>query len=399
VQFLLDEARAVLPTVTSLRRSIHCEPELGLDLPLTQAKVLEALRGLPLEIRRGQRTTSIVADLRGARPGPTLILRGDMDALPLQEDTPVPFKSTLDGRMHACGHDAHTAMLAGAAHVLAQHQAELGGTVRFMFQPGEEGYGGALVMLEEGLLEPAAGGSPASAAFALHATPRWAAGSVLTRPGPVLASTDNFTIVVRGRGGHAAFPHLAADPVPVACEIVMALQAMVTRSTNVFSPAVLTVGRIDGGTASNIIPETATLRGTIRTLSPETRATLLVGLERVSRGVASAHAVEAEIHHKPGYPATVNDERFAEFVLDVGRELLGEEHCLQQPVPQLAGEDFSYVLEKIPGAMMSLGTRPAGFEEADAPHGHSNRYLLNEEALPIGTAMYAAVALKYLHPE
>ena len=397
MQFLLEQARAVLPTVTELRRSIHREPELGLDVPLTQAKVLGSLQGLPLEIRLGQRTTSITADLRGAKPGPTLILRGDMDALPLHEDTHVPFKSTFDGRMHACGHDAHTAMLAGAARVLAQHQADVAGVVRFMFQPGEEGYRGAVVMLEEGVLEPPHGGSAPVAAFALHASPRWPAGQVLTRPGPVLASADTFTIVVRGRGGHAAFPHLAADPVPVACEIAMALHTMVTRSTNVFSPGVLTVGRIEAGTAANIIPETATLHGTIRALSPETRATLVGGVARVSRGVASAHGLEAVVRNEPDNPVTINDERFVEFVLDVGRELLGAEHCLHQPTPQLAGEDFSYLLERIPGAMIVLGTRPVGFEHSEAPHAHSNRYLFNEEALPIGTAMYAAVALQYLN--
>jgi hippurate hydrolase len=265
-----------------------------------------------------------------------------------------------------------------------------------MFQPGEEGYAGAVIMLEEGLLEPPAGGSSPQAAFALHATPRWAAGSVLTRPGPVLASTDNFTVVVRGRGGHASAPHMAADPVPVACEIGMALQTLVTRSVNVFSPAVLTVGSIEAGTAANIIPEVATLHGTVRTLSPQTRSTLVNGLERVARGVCAAHGLDVEISHHPGYPVTINDENFTRFVVQTGRKLLGDQHCLEQPSPQLAGEDFAYVLEQIPGAMVSLGSRPFGYAEGEAPNAHSNRYLLNEEALVTGTAMYAAVALAYL---
>jgi hippurate hydrolase len=393
---LLDEARSLLPGVVDLRRSIHREPELGLDLPLTQAKVLAALAGLPLEIRTGQRTTSVMADLRGAHPGRTIVLRGDMDALPLQEDTEVPFKSQFDGRMHACGHDAHTAMLAGAARLLAAHQSDLHGTVRFMFQPGEEGYAGAVVMLEEGLLGAPAGGAGASAAFALHATPRFTSGTVLTRPGPVLASTDNFTIVVRGRGGHASAPHMAADPVPVACEIVLALQSLVTRSVNVFTPGVLTVGKIEAGSAPNIIPEIASLRGTIRTLSPHTRRTLVEGLHRVAHGVCAAHALDAEIKNEPGYPVTVNDPDFANFVLDTGRQVLGADHCLEQPTPQMPGEDFSYVLEQIPGAMASLGTRPEGYAEGEAPNAHSNRYLLNEQALPSGIAMYAGVALAYL---
>ncbi len=393
---LLEEARSVFEQITQLRRAIHREPELGLDLPLTQRKVLEALQDLPLEVHRGQRTTSVMADLRGAQPGKTIILRGDMDALPLQEDTDVPFKSSVDGRMHACGHDAHTAMLAGAARVLARHQTELNGTVRFMFQPGEEGYAGAVVMLEEGLLEPPSGGNSPTAAFALHATPRWSSGTLLTRPGPVLASTDNFRITVRGRGGHASAPHMAADPIPAACEIVTALQTLVTRSVNVFTPGVLTVAHIESGTTTNVIPETAWLEGTIRTLSPETRRTLVSGLERVARGIASAHDLEVDVDHRAGYPVTVNNDDFTRFVLETGRAVLGEDHCFEQPSPQLPGEDFAYVLEQIPGTMASLGTRPFGYAEGEAPNAHSNRYLLNEEAMITGTAMYAAIALAYL---
>jgi hippurate hydrolase len=393
---LLDEARSLLPPVVDLRRSIHREPEIGLDLPLTQAKVLAALDGLPLEVRTGQGTTSVMADLRGAHPGRTIILRGDMDALPLTEATEVPFKSQFNGRMHACGHDAHTAMLAGAARLLAAHQSELHGTVRFMFQPGEEGYAGALVMLQEGLLEPPSGGARPTAAFALHASPRWTSGTVLTRPGPVLASTDNFTIVVRGRGGHASAPYMAADPVPVACEIVLALQSLVTRSVNVFTPGVLTVGKIEAGTAANIIPEVASLRGTIRTLSPHTRKTLVEGLHRVAHGVCAAHGLDAEIQNDPGYPVTVNDADFARFVLDTGRAVLGSDGCQEQPTPQMPGEDFSYVLEQIPGVMASLGTCPEEYAEGEAPNAHSNRYILNERALPNGIAMYAGVALTYL---
>ena len=393
---LVGEAEALRAEVVDLRRAIHREPELGLELPRTQARVLAALRGLPLDVRQGQRTTSVVADLRGGASGRTLILRADMDALPLQEDADVPFRSILDGRMHACGHDAHTAMLVGAARLLARHQADLSGTVRFMFQPGEEGYAGARVMLDEGLLDPPAGGAAPSAAFALHATPRWATGTVLTRAGPVLASTDNFTIVVRGRGGHASAPHMAADPVPVACEVVMAIQTLVTRALNIFAPGVVTVGRIQAGSAANIIPETATLVGTVRTLSPGTRSKVLEGLHRVAHGVADAHGLDAEVRVDPGYPVTVNDAEFARFVLEAGREVLGADNCIEQPTPQMAGEDFAYVLERIPGAMASLGTRPAGFDEGEAPNAHSNRYLLNEDALVTGIAMYAAVALRYL---
>jgi amidohydrolase len=391
MQDLLDDARGLLEAAVQLRRSIHSEPELGLDLPLTQAKVLAALEGLPLDIRTGTRSTSVIADLHGAKPGKVVLLRADMDALPLHEETGLEFASTRPGAMHACGHDAHTAMLTMAARLLARRQADLAGTVRLMFQPGEEGYGGAKVMLEEGLLD-----NQPAVAFALHATPRGAAGTMTTRAGPILASADAFTITVRGRGGHASAPHAAADPVPVACEIVLALQSFMTRSVSIFAPGVLTVANVEAGTTHNIIPEAARLRGTVRALSRETRALILDGLQRVARGLADAHGLAAEVTFEPGYPVTVNDSAAAHLALEVGQRLIGPERATEQPTPQMAAEDFSFVLEHVPGAMISLGTRPRGLSEQEAPPGHSNRYLLDEDAMLTGIALYAALALECL---
>jgi amidohydrolase len=387
---ILRDAQGVLEDTIALRRRIHRQPEIGLTLPRTQATVLEAIDGLDLEVRTGQRTTSVVARLSGALPGGTILLRADMDALPMREATGLPFASEVDGAMHACGHDAHVAMLVGAARLLARRRETLAGSVVFMFQPGEEGYHGARVMLEEGLLD----GTPApTGAFALHVAHRHAAGVIATRPGPAMASGDTIQIVVRGRGGHASAPHDCLDPIPIACEIVQAFQTLVTRRVNVFDPAVLTIAKIEAGTTRNVIPETASLLGTVRTVSETTRERMLEGVRRVAEGVAAAHGAEVGVELIRGYPVTVNDADFAGFVLDTARELLGPErvHAMRHPI--MGSEDFSYVLQRVPGAMANLGTRPD--REPVYPN-HSNRMLVNESALATGVAMHVAVALNFL---
>src|SRR6267142_1633697 len=336
---ILSEARALLDDAIQLRRRIHRHPEIGLTLPRTQASVLEALDGLGLETRAGQRTTSVIARLTGGKQGPTILLRADMDALPLREETGLPFASEVDGAMHACGHDAHVAMLVGAARVLARRRADLAGSVLFMFQPGEEGYHGARVMLEEGLLD---GGGAPSGAFALHVTHRGAAGVITTRPGPMLASGDTI--------------------------------------------------KITAGTTRNVIPETAHLLGTVRTVSELTRERVLEGVRRVADGIATAHGAEAAVELIRGYPVTSNDPGFAGFVLDTAREALGAERVTPMRHPVMGSEDFSYVLQRVPGAMANLGTRP---ESGDVYPNHSNRMLVNEAALASGIAMHAAVALRF----
>jgi amidohydrolase len=384
------EAKRMLDETVELRRRIHRHPELGLALPRTQATVLEALDGLGLEVRTGQRTTSVVARLRGARPGPTILLRGDMDALPMPEDTGLPFASEVPGAMHACGHDGHTAMLVGAARLLARRRESLAGSVLFMFQPGEEGYHGARVMIEEGLLD---GEDAPTGAFAMHVTHRRPAGVISARPGPTAAAADTIQMIVRGQGGHASAPHDCLDPIPVACEIVQALQTMVTRRVHVFDPAVVTIAKIEAGTTRNVIPETATLLGTVRTVSEATRESVLEGVRRVANGVASAHGAEVDVEITRGYPPTVNDERFARFVLDTARELLGPDGAVPANNPMMGAEDFSYVLQRVPGTMANLGTRP---DSGPVYPNHSNRMLLNESALATGVAMHAAVALRFL---
>ncbi len=394
---LLDRARTLLPQTIALRRALHRHPEVGLQLPRTRQTILDAIGDLGLQVRTGTSVSSVVALLDGARPGPTVLLRGDMDALPQQEDSGLDFASEVDGAMHACGHDMHVAMLAGAARLLAACRQDVAGRVVLMFQPGEEGYHGARVMLDEGLLDhAAAGAAPVGAAFALHVSTQYPAGTLNLRAGPAMASGDRLEITVRGRSGHASAPYRALDPVPVACEIVQALQTLVTRRVNVFDPAVVTIARIAAGTAHNIIPETAEMTGTVRTLSEQTRKVLLGELVRVAEGIAAAHGAVAEVQIKPGYPVTVNDAAAAELLGEVAAELVGEDHVNFLPHPVMGSEDFSYVLQRVPGAMAFLGACPAGTDPEVAPTNHSRQVVFAEDPLAVGVAIYAAAALRHL---
>jgi amidohydrolase len=389
---LLGEARALLPDIAAIRRRLHRHPEIGLDLPATQAVIVEELQSLGLVPRTGQALSSVTTVIESGRPGPAILLRADMDALPLDEETDLDFGSEVPGAMHACGHDTHVAMLLGAARLLVARRDRLARTVVLMFQPGEEGYHGARLMLDEGLLELPPG-DPVGAAFALHIGTRYATGTIDVRAGAMLASGDSIRITVRGRGGHASAPHLALDPIPVAAEIVLALQTMVGRRVDVFDPAVVTIANIVAGTTTNIIPETAFLQGTIRTVSDATRLAVSEEVRRVLAGVAAAHGLEAELSIEPGYPVTVNDAAATERVIDIATELVGAEmvHLLAAPI--MGAEDFSYVLQRVPGAMAFLGARPDGLDPATTPQNHSNRVVFDESAMAVGAGLYAAVAL------
>ena len=394
-------AREVAPGVRSLRRDLHRHPELGLHLPRTRESVLGALDGLPLDVTLHQTTSGIAALLTGSRPGPTVLLRGDMDALPLHEDTGEDCASTIDGTMHACGHDGHTAMLVGAARALSSLRGQMAGRVLFMFQPGEEGgAAGARHMLGEGLLDlpphEAGGESPVTAAYALHLSPDAPTGIVAARGGPLMASSDRITITVTGRGGHASQPHLSLDPIPVACEIVQALQAMVTRRIDVFDPGVLTIARIDAGTTSNVIPETATVEGTMRAVSTATRRRLHDGLRRVCEGVAAAHGTAVDLVIGEGYPVTVNDPDSTELALGIVDDVLGAGHSFRMRRPSMGAEDFSFVLDRIPGAMLFLGCTPHDRDFTRAASNHSNRVHHDEAALELGVRLHIALAMHHL---
>ena len=388
---MLGEAERLLPELVALRRAIHREPELGLQTPKTASKVREALAGLPLEWREGPSTSGLVAVLRGMKPGRSVLLRGDMDALPIHEETGLEYASQVPNAMHACGHDAHTAMLAGAARLLCARQASLAGSVLFMFQPGEESWDGARHMMADGLIEPLP-----DAAYALHVLPNAESGVIRGRIGPTFASMDPVRIQVTGRGGHGSAPHDALDPVPIACEIVMAIQGFVTRQVPIFDPCVVTIGRIDAGTTHNVIPETALMSGTMRTLSPGCRERVKAGIRRLAEGIAAAHGASAEVVFDQGYPVTVSDARAVGLARATARSLFGPAGWQDMDAPMMAAEDFSYVLEKVPGALLLLGVAT----DSDNPGGccalHSNRMVLDEQAMPRGAALMAAVAERFL---
>jgi hippurate hydrolase len=392
---VLDEAAAIAGEIAELRHAIHREPEIGLDLPKTQQKVLAALDGLPVEVTTGRGLSSVTAVLRGGQPGSTVLLRGDMDALPVTEVTGLPFASQIDGVMHACGHDLHTAMLAGAARLLCARQAELTGNVIFMFQPGEEGYSGAKHMITEGVLE-AAGERPV-AAYALHvSSTQLHCGVFSTRPGPMLAAADVIRVTVRGRGGHASQPHLSSDPIPAACEMVTALQTLVTRRFNVFDPVVITVGSFHAGTADNVIPDEARFLATARSYSPSARATLKESVPRLIRDIAAAHGLVADAEYLDEYPVTVNDGVEAEFAQETAAEVFGPERAIPAQHPLTGAEDFSYVLEQVPGAFISLGACPPDRDPETAPSNHSAAALFDDAVLADGAALYAELALHRL---
>ena len=397
---IMEQANDVFDEIVALRRDLHTWPEIGNDLPRTREAVLGALEGLPLDITLHQHTSGFAAMLTGDKPGPTVLLRADMDALPMPEDVDLDFRSRVENAMHACGHDTHTSMLVGAAKVLAARKADIPGRVLFMFQPGEEGHDGARHMLDEGLLDvgPLADGteSPITGAFAIHVASNIPSGFVGLKPGPLMASSDTLTITVKGKGGHGSAPHFTLDPVPVACEIVQALQTLVTRRIDVFDPGVITVTQIHTGTAYNVIPETAVIMGTMRAVSERTRSLIHDGIRRVAEGIAAAHGVEVDVDLKFGYPVTVNDGEYAHFVADVATAIAGESHVRLMDNPVMGAEDFSYVLNKVPGAMTFLGLMPEGMDIFKAAPNHSNRAIYAEDQMRRGVALYTSVALRHL---
>jgi amidohydrolase len=388
-----DDAQALAPDLMRLRHTLHEHPEIGLDLPVTQQTVLEAIDGLGLEIATGSRLSSVTAVLRGGRQGPAVLLRGDMDALPVTEATGVGYASKVPGAMHACGHDLHTAMLVGAARLLAAHRAELAGDVVFMFQPGEEGWDGASVMLEEGVLEAA--GRRVSSAYGMHVlSSRLPRGKFTTRPGPLMAASDALFVTVRGVGGHGSAPHLGRDPVTGAAEMVTALQTLVTRRFDVFDPVVVTVGTLHAGTRYNIIPDDAHFEATIRTFSAAARERIRKEAPALCRQIGAAYGLQVDVHYKDEYPVTVNDAGHAEFVAGVVTDVFGDRRYEHMPNPMTGAEDFSRVLDSVPGCYLFLGAHTG--DRFDGPDNHSPRAAFDDAVLPDGALLHAQLAIRAL---
>lgn len=397
---LLDSSVQGMPALhgdlIGLRREIHADPEVGLHLPRTQARVIEALSGLDLEVTQGRHLTSVVAVLRGGATTsptgdrPTVLLRGDMDALPVTEQSGESFASS-NGSMHACGHDLHTAGLVGAARILSAVREHLPGDVVFMFQPGEEGHDGARLMLEEGVLQ-AAGNRPL-AAYALHVASDAPAGVLTTRPGSYMAAFDELAVTVVGRGGHGSRPFQTLDPIQVAAEIIGSLQTYITRRFNVFDPVVLSVGQFQGGTASNVIPDSAEFRATVRSFSATVGARLEEELPDLVRGLAASHHLAAEVDFIPKMPATINTAAETAHLIDTACALFGKQRFELMPYPRTGSEDFSRVLLEVPGAFGHLGAGSAEIDRQDWAPMHSSRARFDDSILKDQALLLAALAL------
>jgi len=375
---VLNSIAAFAPEMTEWRRHLHTIPELSLDLPKTAAYVADRLRAFGVdEIHPGIAKSGIVAIINGQGAGPTIGLRADMDALPITELTGVDYASGHAGRMHACGHDGHTAMLLGAARYLAETR-RFSGRVALIFQPAEEDGAGGQVMVQEGIMDRFDIGQ----VYGIHNAPNVPFGHFLTTPGPLMASVDTATVTVTGRGGHAATPHECIDPVVAVVGMVSAIQTILSRNVYAMDEAVISVTQIHAGTVSNVIPETAMFQATVRSFSPEVRAQLKARIHEIVAGHASAYGVRAEVDYDWGYPATVNDPAAAEFAAEVAREVAGAPAVDGRSKREMGSEDFSYMLEARPGAYLFLGAGPgAGL--------HHPAFDFNDEVAPIGASFFA----------
>jgi amidohydrolase len=371
--------------VVATRRDLHVHPELGFEEHRTARIVAERLRALGFEVHTGIGQTGVVGVLRGTRPGKTIMLRADMDALPIDEENDVPYRSETPVHMHACGHDGHVAILLGAARNVAARRDEVAGTVCFLFQPAEEGKGGAKAMIADGVLERFG----IERAYGLHLASAHPVGQLGFREGPMYASSDSIEITIEGKGGHGAAPHLSIDPVYVAAQFVVAVQQVVSRQIDPIEPAVVTIGAFNGGTTHNVIPSRVRLLGTVRAFDPGVRARMSERIERVLRGVCESSGATYDYEYLWRYPVTSNDAEQTRYVRALAERVAGGEHVAE--VPRLMGaEDFSFFAERVPACFFSLGSN--GGPNSAFPHHHA-RFDIDESALATGVRMMTALAL------
>ena len=388
-----NECEKLQSDIVRMRRELHTIPELGLALPKTRAYVTAKLDEFGIPYVLSEKDSSIIATLKGGKPGRTVALRADMDALPIREETGADYASTHDGCMHACGHDAHTAMLLGTAKVLAEHADELCGEVRFLFQTAEELSKGAAIIVENGGLDHV------DAVFGMHIgtilSKDIPAGTFIVCPGTVMASFDRFVIKVKGRGCHGSTPEKGIDPINIAAHIVLALEAISARELNACLPHVLTIGKIAGGEQYNVIPDEVEIEGTTRALSEDVRRKIAERIGEISRATAAVFGGSVEFTMDWGAPPVVNDASCAAFAADAVREIFGDKLITRMSYPNMAGEDFAVYLDKVPGAFMFLSSsNPA--KGTDIAHHHC-KFNIDEDVLWQGSAVFAAITEKYLN--
>ncbi|KAF0098095.1 MAG: putative hippurate hydrolase protein HipO [Rhodospirillaceae bacterium] len=387
---VLPRSLEIQAEISAIRRDIHAHPELAFEENRTSDVVAAKLEEWGLEVTRGLGKTGLVGTLRKGNSLKSIGLRADMDCLPMDESNDFAHRSTSPGRMHACGHDGHTAMLLGAAKVLSETR-NFEGAVHFIFQPAEEGGGGAKVMIEDGLFEK----FPCDAVFAIHNKPGVPVGHIVTKGGPLLAAADRWDIRITGKGGHAAHPHSTLDPMVVGANIVMALQTIVSRNIDPIDSGVVTVGFFHAGSAYNVIPGDAHIGGTTRTTTPANRELVKRRIDEICEGAARMHGVKIEVEHKPGYPPTVNDVEQARFAADVAAGVCGEHAVQDNTRPSMGAEDFSYMLEKVPGAMVWLGNGGG----PGTVSLHNSRYDFNDMAIPFGVSFFVRTVERFLDPK
>ena len=387
----IDDIKAIEQDIIYYRRSIHMHPETGFTESKTSEMVAGLLDEFGLEIIKGIGKTGVIGILRGPPQRKTIALRADMDALNIQEKVETAYKSRVDGKMHACGHDAHTAMLLGAAKVLSTKREDIKGTVKFVFQPAEEGPapGGASLIMESGHLDDV------DAVFAIHVNPIFETGWIGIYKKEAMAATDFFKIDLIGKGGHAAEPQTSIDPIIMAGQTVCAFQNIISREISPVEPAVLSVCTINGGNQFNAIPEKVTLTGTVRTLCEDTRERIFNRMEEIITHISGMHNGGYAFDRKRGYPALVNHENMVEFVMDVCKGLLGEENVILLDKPTMGGEDFAYFLQKIPGAIFWLGC--GNQEKGITEMLHNSNFVMDEDALILGTAIHVNLVYHYLN--